>query len=192
MAPLSPDPNALALLTDANAKVTCLFLGMGVTHSILPICLWFSMLAVISWHSCVWDRWEAKDKHRQLFCPSLWQAPLKSPAQWLTPIMGRRERRKHLALKAIREVPFLHNQFPLLAEPSQNAFSENKGENPTFSNPEFWPIPAQMRKPIIAWLCENDTNQGTKNRHIRPKMLPSTQHPWKLSNSLSQWWLWHK
>lgn len=46
------------------------------------------------------------------------------------------KRRKHLALKAIREVPFLHNQFPLLAEPSQNAFSENKGENPTFSNPE--------------------------------------------------------
>jgi hypothetical protein len=52
--------------------------------------------------------------------------------------MGRRERRrKHLNLKAIiREMPFLHNQFPLLAEPSQNAFSENKGENPTFSNPE--------------------------------------------------------
>lgn len=155
MVPLSPDLNALALLTDANAKVgqlgTCLFLGMGVTHSILPICLWFYMQAVISRHSCVWDRWEDKDKHRQLLCSSLWQARLKSPAQWLTPIMGRRERRKHLALKAIREVPFLHNQFPLLAEPSQNAFSENKGENPTFSNPESWPIPAQMRKPKILY-----------------------------------------
>jgi hypothetical protein len=39
----------------------CLFLGMGVTHSILPICLWFYMLAVISCNSHLQeDRWEDK------------------------------------------------------------------------------------------------------------------------------------
>jgi hypothetical protein len=133
----------------------CLFLGMGVTHSILPICLWFYMLAVISCNSHLQeDRWE--DKPGGADNSSVHHTVINTSQESCTTvlltalILGRREKeKKHCILKAVREISFLRNEFLLLGRASPAAFSGY----PQVSSPSTGTGLLQARS-LTAWLCE--------------------------------------